>query len=44
MPEEDEPISTETLPIYKKGKEIFKLVEQICHLIPLDNEHLQLIR
>jgi hypothetical protein len=44
MFEEDEPIVPEALPIYKKGKEIFEVVEKICQLIPEDNEHLQHIR
>ena len=34
----------EQLPIFKKGREIFELVEQIGQLIPEDNDHLQSIR
>ncbi|QGY46663.1 hypothetical protein GM418_24275 [Maribellus comscasis] len=34
----------ESLPIYKKGKEIFDVVHQISELIPEDNEHLQFIK
>lgn len=34
----------EKLPIYKKDKEIFDVVDQLCKLIPEDNEHLQLIK
>mgnify|MGYP001087815112 CR=1 FL=1 len=36
--------AVESLPIYKKGEEIYKLVRQICDLIPEDNEHLQFVK
>ncbi len=42
--EENEFDKTENLPIYKKGKEIFDVVQQIGDLIPEDNEHLQFIK
>jgi hypothetical protein len=44
MFEEDESISPESLPIYKKGKEIFEVVEKICELIPEENEYLQPVK
>lgn len=34
----------ESLPIYKKGTEIYDVVRQICDLIPEDNEHLQFVK
>lgn len=34
-------LSPKDLPIYKKGKEIFEVVNQICDLIPDDNKMLQ---
>lgn len=34
----------EDLPIYKKGKEMYEVVNKICELIPNDNEHLQFVR
>ena len=37
--EEDDP-KTEELPIYREGKEIFDMVNQITGLIPENNEHL----
>jgi hypothetical protein len=44
--EEDEkkPQSPEKLPIYKKGQEIFEVVNSICQLIPDDNKYLQHIK
>ncbi len=36
--------TTEELPIYKKGKEIFDVVRRITDLIPEDNEHLQYVK
>ncbi|QSE96679.1 hypothetical protein [Fulvivirga lutea] len=39
--EEEDFIDPKNLPIYKKGKEIFEVVHQICELIPDDNEILQ---
>lgn len=38
--DEEVRINPRELPIFKKGKEIFDLVDQICHLIPDDDEHL----
>jgi len=32
------------LPLYKKGKEIFEVVDGICQLIPDDNEQLQHVK
>lgn len=39
--DEDDFIDPKTLPIYKKGKEIFETVKQICDLIPEDNKELE---
>jgi hypothetical protein len=36
----DQRIDPRELPIYKKGQEIFDVVDQICKLIPDDNEPL----
>lgn len=44
MKSEDEQFGAEKLPIFIKGKEIFEVVDQICKLIPEDNEMLQEIR
>lgn len=48
MEDEDDDFSdfskTESLPIFKKGEEIYDLVNQICELIPEDNEHLQYVK
>lgn len=41
MEEEPEHINHKELPIFKKGKEIFDVVDHICKLIPEDNEMLQ---
>jgi hypothetical protein len=41
MNENEDRRDPKTLPIYKKGKEIFDVVNQICELIPEDNELLQ---
>jgi len=38
--EEDDSINPESLPIFRKGKEIFDLVNKITALIPEDNEYL----
>jgi hypothetical protein len=38
--EEEKEIDFKDLPIYKKGMEIFDVVDQICQLIPDDDEHL----
>ena len=42
--EEEEFINPKDLPIYKKGREIFDVVQQIAELIPDDNEHLQSVK
>lgn len=42
MDEEDRRI--ESLPIYRKGKEIFDVVHEISELFPEDNSHLQWIK
>jgi len=44
MNEENELRKSENLPIYKKGDEIYKVVSQICELIPEEDEHLQHIK
>lgn len=36
----DERINPKDLPLFKKGQEIFEVVDQICQLIPDDNEML----
>jgi len=38
--EEDDIVKPESLPIYRKGKEIFDMVSKITALIPEDNEYL----
>jgi hypothetical protein len=38
--EEDDIVNPESLPIFRKGKEIFDLVHKITDLIPEDNEYL----
>jgi len=42
--EDEEYIDPKTLPIYKKGKEIFDVVHQITELIPDDNKMLQHVK
>jgi hypothetical protein len=42
--EDEERIDPATLPIFKKGKEIYEVVERICQLIPEDDEPLQHIK
>ena len=42
--EDDEIIDPEKLPIYRKGKEIFDMVNKIADLIPEDNEHLNSVK
>jgi hypothetical protein len=44
MDDENELREPESLPIYKKGKEIFDVVRQIGELIPDDDEHLGYIK
>lgn len=44
MFDDEEDINPKSLPIYKKGKEIFEVVDQICKLIPDDDEHLSHIK
>lgn len=41
MNEKHDSPNPERLPLFKKGKEIFEVVDQICNLIPDDNEMLQ---
>jgi hypothetical protein len=38
--DENDEIDPKELPIYKKGEEIFKVVDQICQLIDDDDQHL----
>ena len=38
--DEEERINPKELPLFKKGQEIFEVVDQICQLIPDDNEML----
>jgi hypothetical protein len=40
--DKDKPVKS--LPIYKKGQEIFDVIREICDLIPEENEHLQYIK
>ena len=40
MFDDDERVDPRELPIYKKGWEIFEVVNQICQLIPDDDEYL----
>ena len=42
--ENEERIDPVTLPIFKKGHEIYEVVERICQLIPDDNERLQYVK
>jgi len=42
--EEDDIVSPEKLPLYKKGKEIFNLVSKIADLIPDNNEYLNEVK
>ncbi len=44
MGEDDDEINPSTLPIYKKGREIYDLVRKICELIPDDNGPLNSIK
>ncbi len=44
MDSDDEFLDPKILPIYKKGREIFDVVDQIASLIPEDNEILQSIK
>lgn len=44
MLEDDELKSPDSLPIYKKGEEIFEVVNKIGNLIPEDNNQLQSIK
>ena len=37
-------INPRELPIFKKGREIYDLVYQICELIPDDNDHLAFVK
>jgi len=40
MFDDDERINPRELPLFKKGQEIFEVVDEICQLIPDDDEHL----
>jgi hypothetical protein len=40
MFDDEDKINPKELPLYKKGQEIFEVVDQICQLIPDDDEHL----
>jgi hypothetical protein len=42
--DENYEIDPQELPIYKKGEEIFKVVDQICQLIPDDDEMLSHVK
>lgn len=42
--EEDDIVRPEILPIYKKGKEIFDLVNKIAALIPENDEYLMHVK
>jgi hypothetical protein len=42
--EEDDIVRPEKLPIYKKGIEIFDVVNKICALIPEDDEYLNEVK
>jgi len=44
MFDDENKIDPKELPIYKKGKEIFEVVDQICQLIPDDDEMLQQVK
>jgi len=41
MKDDFEPDKVHQLPIFRKGKEIFEVVDQLCKLIPDDDEMLQ---
>jgi len=42
--EEDDIVRPERLPIYRKGKEIFDVVNKICALIPENDEYLNEVK
>ena len=42
--EDDDIIKPEKLPIYRKGKEIFDMVNKICDLIPENDEYLNEVK
>jgi len=44
LEDDDAKKDVRTMPLFKKGKEIYDVVHQIGKLIPEDNEHLQDIR
>ncbi len=44
MFDEEKQIEPKDLPIYKKGKEIFDVINQIGSIIPDGNEHLHMIK
>jgi hypothetical protein len=41
MFDDEQDINAENLPIFRKGKEIFDAVRELCELIPEENEFLQ---
>ncbi len=42
--EEDDIVSPERLPLYRKGQEIYDLVIRITDLMPENNEHLLFVK
>jgi hypothetical protein len=42
MFDDENEIEPKDLPIYKKGWEIYEVVDQICQLIPDDDEQLRM--
>lgn len=44
MFDDEKEIVPEDLPIFKKGKEIYEVIHEICDLIPEDNEPLQYLK
>ena len=42
--DEDDNLKPESLPIYRKGKEIFDMVYKIAALIPENNEYLMVVK
>lgn len=42
--DEEDFIDPKSLPIYRKGKEILDAVNEICDLIPDNDEHLQMVK
>jgi|WetSurMetagenome_2_1015567.scaffolds.fasta_scaffold242030_2 hypothetical protein len=42
--DDEDRINPKELPLFKKGQEIYEVVDQICQLIPDDDEHLSHIK